>query len=192
MRTALLGGSFDPVHVGHLFIGEVARVDLGYERVVLVPASRSPHKRTAQYADADHRIRMLQLAIGERQDFTVCDWEVRNGGVSYTIDTVRHLYETMEFEGRLGLIIGDDLASGLETWKSIDELVDLVDLVVMNRESLSETEIDRPHTSVGNVRIPIAASDIRERIRRGNAYRYLVPEAVYHYIKANDLYATEN
>jgi nicotinate-nucleotide adenylyltransferase len=167
-------------------------VDLGYDRVMFIPANRSPHKRTAQYAAADHRIQMLELAIGEREDFAICDWEVRNGGVSYTIDTVRHLYETMEFDGRLGLIIGDDLAAGLETWKSIDELIELVDLVVMNRESSSETEIDRPHTSVGNVRIPIAASDIRERIRGGNAYRYLVPEAVHRYIEDNDLYETED
>lgn len=192
MRTALLGGSFDPVHVGHLFIGEVARVNLGYERVVFVPASRSPHKRAAQYADATHRIRMLELAIGERGDFTVCDWEVRNGGVSYTIDTVRHLYDTMSFDGKLGLIIGDDLAEGLETWKEIDELVDLVDIVVMNRESASETATRRPHTSVGNALIPIAASDIRAWIRAGEAYRYLVPEAVYHYIEEHELYATGN
>jgi nicotinate-nucleotide adenylyltransferase len=189
VRIGFLGGSFDPVHIGHLFIAEVARVRLGYDRVIFSPANRSPHKRDARYSDAEHRLRMLDLALSARDDFEIFDWELKNGGVSYTIDSIRHLYDTASFEGRPGLIVGDDVAGGLSSWRDIDRLVELVDIVVMSRGVSTPGRVEWPHTLVDNVRLPISASDIRDRVGNGDAFRYLVPEPVYEYIVESGLYA---
>lgn len=183
----MLGGSFDPVHIGHLFIGETVRVRLRYDRIVFSPANRSPHKREVEYTEAQHRLRMLDLAIGERVDFLVSDWETRRGGMSYTIDTVTHLYETLEIDERLGFIMGDDLVDGFETWRDVDRLAELVDLIVVRRKGGSQV-LQWPHTAVDNAVLPISASDIRNRVNTGEAYRYLVPEPVYEYIEHHDLY----
>jgi nicotinate-nucleotide adenylyltransferase len=178
------------VHNGHLFITEVIRVELGYDLIVFSPASRSPHKREARYTDAEHRLRMLSLAVDGRDDFLVSDWECRRGGLSYTIETVRHLYNEMDIDGKLGFIMGDDLVAGFESWRDVDDLVDLVDLLVVNREDEGGRRFDRPHRSVHNARLPISASSIRDRAANDGAFRYLVPEAVYHYIRTHALYSS--
>lgn len=186
MKIALFGGTFDPVHIGHLFVAEEVRINLGYDRVVFVPAYQPPHKNDAPAAGAEHRVRMLELALNEREHFLIETWEIDNEGVSYTIDTVKHLYDRYSVDGRLGLIIGDDLVDGFHTWKGADELVDMVDIIVATREG--ETSAHFRHSTIDNSRLPVSSSEVRERVRAGRAYRYLVPESVYGYIRTHDLY----
>lgn len=186
MKIAMFGGSFDPVHVGHLFIAEEARANLGYDRVVFVPAYQPPHKNDAPAAGAEHRVRMLELALDGREDFLVETWEIDNRGVSYTIDTVKHLYDSYPIDGRLGLIIGDDLVDGFHTWKGADELEDIVNIIIATREG--ETSARFRHSTIDNPPLPVSSSGVRERVKAGKAYRYLVPESVYGYIRTHALY----
>lgn len=186
MKIAILGGSFDPVHVGHLFVAEEVRINLGYDRVVFVPAYQPPHKNDAPAAGAEHRVRMLELALDGREDFLIETWEIDNRGVSYTIDTVGHLYDRHSVDGRLGLIIGDDLVGGFHTWKGAAELEDMVDIIVAAREG--KTAADFRHSTIDNSPLPVSSSEVRERVRTGKAYRYLVPEPVYGYIRTHALY----
>ncbi|NBF40404.1 MAG: nicotinate (nicotinamide) nucleotide adenylyltransferase [Spirochaetes bacterium] len=186
MKIAILGGSFDPVHVGHLFVAEEVRINLGYERLVFVPAYQPPHKNDAPAAGPEHRLRMLELALDGREDFLVETWEIDNRGVSYTIDTVRHLYDRYPVDGRLGLIIGDDLVDGFHTWKGAEELEDMVDIIIATRQG--ETSARFRHSTIDNSPLPVSSSEVRERVRAGKAYRYLVPESVYGYIRTHALY----
>lgn len=182
----MFGGSFDPVHVGHLFVAEEARINLGYDRVVFVPAHQPPHKSDAPAASAEDRVKMLEIAIGDRADFVVDTWEVEQKGVSYTIDTVRYLYDSGAVDGRLGLIIGDDLLEGFHTWKDARELAQMVDIIVATREG--ENGAHLRYSTIDNSPLPVSSSEVRERARAGKAYRYLVPESVYGYIRTHALY----
>ena len=116
-RVALLGGSFDPIHVGHLHVAEVVLASGGYDQVLFVPAHLPSHKPGAKLATAAHRLRMLQLAIAGQPRFAISDVEVRRGGVSYTVDTVRELQASGTLGARPGLVVGDDLGDELFTWR---------------------------------------------------------------------------
>lgn len=189
MKVALFGGSFDPLHVGHLFIAEEARVNLGYDRILFVPAAKPPHKSRELAATAEQRIAMLEAGLAGREDFVLDPWEIEQGGTSYTIDTVRHLLERYSDSDRLGLIIGDDLAKDFGTWRNAETLIELVDVVVANRTGERFDELlGRRHDRIDNSILPVSSSDIRERVRSGRAFRYLVPESVYEYVNTHRLY----
>jgi nicotinate-nucleotide adenylyltransferase len=182
----MFGGSFDPVHVGHLFVAEETRINLGYDQVVFVPAYQPPHKKGAPVASATARVAMLELALNGRRDFIIEDWEIEQRGVSYTIDTVRHLYETRPVDGRLGLIIGDDLVDTFYSWKDAETLEELVDIIVATREGQNGNGLR--YRTIDNSPLPVSSSEVRERVRAGKAFRYLVPESVYGYIQSHALY----
>lgn len=189
MKTAVFGGSFDPVHLGHLFIAEEIKLDLEYERILFVPAYQPPHKNNGPHASSHHRLEMLRVAIGQRRDFVVDPWEITRGGVSYTIDTVRYVLENFTISGRLGLIIGDDNAKDFNSWRESRLLLDTVDIIVAGRTGEDyDAVLGSGYRSIDNTRLPVSSSDIRSRIGAGRAYRYLVPEAVYDYIRHHHLY----
>jgi nicotinate-nucleotide adenylyltransferase len=191
----MLGGSFDPVHIGHLFIAEEARVNLGYERIIFVPAYQPPHKDGRPEADDQARLAMLRFAIAGRDDFEIETYEIDRGGVSYTIDTVGYLESRLPVTGKLGMIIGDDLVDDFHTWKNAEELKERVDIVVATRQIESA---DRPvagsapsqSARIDNSPLPVSSSEIRMRVREGRAFRYLVPERVHDYIVENGLYTS--
>jgi nicotinate-nucleotide adenylyltransferase len=189
----MLGGSFDPVHIGHLFIAEEAKVNLGYERIVFVPAYQPPHKDNRPEAGDTARLAMLQLAVNGRDDFEIEPYEIDRRGVSYTIDTVGYLEQRLPVTGKLGLIIGDDLVDGFHTWKRADELSSRVEIIVATRELIDGRSQVRHGLLKGCQRIdnsplPVSSSDIRERVRSKRAFRYLVPERVHDYISRKQLY----
>ncbi len=191
----MLGGSFDPVHIGHLFIAEEARVNLGYDRIVFVPAYQPPHKEQRPAGGDRSRIDMLRIGINGRDDFEVDTFEIDRKGVSYTYETVQYLEERLPVDGRLGLIIGEDLVADFDTWKNADELIERVDLIVATREIDGDgAEREDPCNILGRCRridnspLPVASSDIRRRVREGRAFRYLVPERVHGYIVHHGLY----
>lgn len=190
MRTALFGGSFDPVHIGHLFIAEEVRLTLKFDRVLFVPARQSPLKRKLPGATNEQRLEMLRLAIEGREDFAIAEVELGRRGPSYTIDTIRELQDAGDIGEHPGLIIGDDLTSTFAQWKEYEELRRVVRIIVAKREGLIADDSLGEYEVVDNAVIPVSSSQIRERARRGRAFRYLVPEPVYQFIETNGIYRT--
>ena len=204
VRTAILGGTFDPVHVGHLFVAEEVLHQLHYDRILFVPARLPPHKNRAPRVSAEQRLGMLSLAIEDNPTFAVDAYEMERDAVSFTIHTVRHLLESGEVKGRPGLIIGEDLIAGFEHWREADEIERLTDIILMRRPgygagaagAVEDAAVRgrpadgfaRRHFAVENLGLEVSSSGIRERIRQGKAFRYLVPESVYRYIESNRLY----
>ena len=187
MKTIIIGGSFNPVHNGHLYVSEELKIQMGYERVIFVPSNISAHKSGAELVPAHNRIEMLKLALADNTSLIdLC--EIERGGVSYMIDTVKSVKSRYKVSGRVGIFIGDDLVTGLKDWHNVEELFDVVDIVVAHRGSESELETGFTYKYINNVTINISSSDIRQRIREGKAFRYLLPESVRRYILDKGLY----
>ncbi len=185
-RVALLGGSFDPVHIGHLFIAEEVRWQFGYDTILFVPAAQPPHKQQRPAADERQRLEMLELAVSDNPAFAVEPWELQQGGVSFTIDTVRHLSERYRYP--LGLIVGDDLVDTFDQWRSADELIRSTNIIVARRDNRRLPQLLSTATALDNSALAVSSSMIRERIGRRAAFRYLVPDSVYAYIQEHTLY----
>ena len=187
MKTIIIGGTFNPIHNGHLYVSEELKLQLGYERVLFIPSNYQVHKSRAELISRDDRIKMINMAL-ENNTSTIDLCEINRGGFSYMVDTVKDISSKFSISGKIGLFIGDDLILGMKDWHNIDELLELVDIVVAHRDSEGEYNTSIPHKYLNNVSIPISSSDIRHRISSGRAFRYLVPEKVYNYILKKDLY----
>lgn len=187
LKTIIIGGTFNPIHNGHLYISEELKVQFGYERVIFVPSNYQAHKSTSDLVPAKNRIDMLRLALEDSSSLVdLC--EIERGGISYMLDTVKTIQNQYNITGRIGLFIGDDLISSLKDWHNVEELLEVVDIVVAHRESEKEIATNILHKYLDNVSISISSSKIRDRIRTGRAFRYLIPEQVYSYIKDKGLY----
>jgi nicotinate-nucleotide adenylyltransferase len=188
MRRAILGGSFDPVHFGHLVVAERLRVREALDEIIFVPAYRSPHKR-GTVAPALHRLAMLRAAVRGNPAFRISDVELRRRGPSYTIDTVR------DFAARWGerpvLLLGGDALLDLHTWREADALLHEARIVVFARPGAAAAAA-RAHalgvTYHADLLVPLASRDLRRLARTGASLRYQVPEAVRRYIEAHRLY----
>jgi len=188
MRTAVLGGSFNPVHIGHLFLAEEVKRSLGYDRVVFVPANVPAHKGASECIPGKQRLAMLERALAGVPYFALDDCELQRGGVSYTIDSIPQIAAHFPSVGKLGLIVGDDLVEGFERWKSAAELASLVEIILARRSTREPAPFPYPHHHLENLLLPISSTDIRRRISGNQAYRHIVPEAVYEYIETQGLY----
>ena len=185
-RVALLGGSFDPVHLGHLHVAEVVLATGCYDEVLFVPAHVPSHKPGA-LAAPDHRLAMLRLAIARRPGLAVSDVELRRGGVSYTVDTVRQLQRNGTLGMRPGLVVGDDLGTELDTWREAEALFGMVELLVARRTP-QPPALAFPHRRLANHPLPLSSSELRRRVRTGQVIRALVPDSVAAYIRKHGLY----
>ena len=185
-RVALLGGSFDPVHLGHLHVAEVVLATGCYDQVLFVPAYLPSHKPGA-LAAPDHRLTMLRLAVSPRPGLAVSDIELRRGGVSYTVDTVRQLQRDGTLGMRPGLVVGDDLGAELNTWREADALFGTVELLVARR-TRQVAALAFPHRRLANHPLPLSSSELRRRVRAGQVIRALVPDSVDAYIREHGLY----
>lgn len=188
MKTAILGGTFDPVHVGHLLMADEVRARLDYDQIRFVPARVPPHKPERPTAEADDRLAMLRKAVEGRPEFIVDSFELDQDGVSYTVRTLRHLIAEGTVTGRPGLIIGEDLVAGFDTWRDADEIEELADLILVRRPGPDRPPFRRKHTLIENLTLEISSTEIRDRIRAGLPFRYLVVPAVYAYIRERGLY----
>jgi nicotinate-nucleotide adenylyltransferase len=181
MRIGLLGGTFNPVHLGHLLLAETAREQLRLDRVLFVPSRVPPHKRTPDLLPAALRLGLVRLAIRGHHAFAASGLELSRPGVSYTIDTVRALKRRWP-RATLVLLVGADLLR--VRWVAWEELRRLCTLAVASRVG------DAPARLRGAYRLAmppvgISSSDIRRRLRRGQSIRYLVPEAVERSLRAH-------
>lgn len=197
----LFGGSFDPIHHGHLIVCRYAAEKLGADRVILIPSVSPPHKERAALAAVDERLGLCRLAVDEDPLFEVSDWEARRPGPNYTLHTVQHFLEAGPAGTKLYWLIGLDSLVELPSWYRVGELVSLCTLVTVgrpgsrwpSRDSLRDLmtleQIDELEAHyLDNPLIDISATDIRGRIRAGQSIRYLVPERVRESIEARGLY----
>lgn len=188
MKLLVLGGSFDPVHIGHLFLAEEVRCQFGYDRVVFVPAAEAPHKQPTGETTDRQRLEMLELAVKGNKHFLVDDCEIVRGGRSYTVETIPEINERYAPDGRMGLIIGDDLVSGFSSWRSHEQLAGMVEIIVAHRKFEERIEFEFPHRYADNLLLPISSSDIRRRIAARRAVQHIVPDPVFGYIERYELY----
>lgn len=188
MRIAILGGSFNPLHIGHLFIAEEARTVLGYEKIIFVPSNISSHKDDFTGLKPEIRLEMVEAVISGNSFFTLDDCDIKRGGVSYTIDTIADLSKKFSFTGKPGFIIGDDLLDGFSKWKNSGMLREMIDLVVVKRYLHTKPETIKPDFYIDNTILPISSTDIRNRVKEGRSIKYLVPEIVREKILENGYY----
>jgi nicotinate-nucleotide adenylyltransferase len=194
----VFGGTFDPVHWGHLAIAESAREELGLSRVLFVPAARPPHKLDRDVTRAEHRIAMLEGAIADNAAFSVSRIEVDRRGPSYTADTLVQLSDEHHGRDRLWFILSAEALEGLPTWHAPERILDVARLAVVPRAGRSAIDAawfaDRFPGRARRVRwidgpaIEVSASEIRARAAAGRSIRYLVPPAVDAYIAHHGLY----
>lgn len=198
---ALFGGTFDPIHHGHLIVARAVVEQLGYARVVLIPAPNPPHKVGRELTDATHRLEMARRAVEGEPRFDVSDIELRRPGLSYTILTVEAFRREVGPDVPLAWIIGSDSLPELHSWYRIGELVDACRIVTAVRagyetpdlsalrRTLAPEQVDRLCRDIlPTPVIEISATDIRRRVHDGESIRYLVPESVRAYIHDHNLY----
>ena len=193
----ILGGTFDPVHIGHLRMADAVYKYMKLEQVMFIPAYVAPHKVGMDIAPADDRYAMTKLAIEPYSYFTVSDLELRRSGVSYTVDTLRELHRQYP-EKQLYFIIGADSVEQLHTWNSIEEMLQLATFIgagrpgyegIMDNVVKNLGEEARQHIMLLNTpEYDVSSTDIRERIREGASLMNLVPKVVEDYIYAHGLY----
>ncbi len=187
---ALYGGSFDPVHTGHLKIARIALVELGLDKVVFIPAAASPLKRNAMQAGSEDRIEMLRLATEEEPAFVIDTREIERGGTSFTVDTVRS-FRSDSKDAKLFWILGADQLELLPNWRSIEELVSMLTFIVFKRTGFSLEKPSVPGLQLVEIEAPLmeqSSSEIRQRIAKGAATGDWLPASVGAFISAHQLY----
>ncbi len=198
MNVGILGGTFDPIHYGHLVAGEEARCALGLERILFVPSARPPHKTEYAVTPPELRVDMVRLAIADNPYFELCTIEVDRPGLSYSVDTIAALQEELGSDAKLYFILGEDALADLPTWHEPEKLLQICELIAVNRPGyhsfslrLLERQLPGVERRVHQVRIPelaIWSTELRGRVASGLPIRYLVPDAVHSYIYEHSLY----
>jgi nicotinate-nucleotide adenylyltransferase len=202
-RIGLLGGSFDPVHCGHLHVARAALAAFGLERVVFVPAARAPHKSGPPAASDEDRLSMLRLAIADEPRFSISDLELRRGGVSFTIDTVRALPKELGLSDdvEIYLLIGSDNLLGLPRWQHANELLARVHPIVVHRDGDPDRLLESVRGEVGDelfarlragyLRVPpvrVSSTELRSSPRVAMRSDEEIPAMVRAYIREHRLY----
>lgn len=188
MRIGILGGTFNPVHLGHLILAETARQALRLDRVLLVPCYRPPHKDGRELAAAAHRLAMVRLAVRGNLRLSASSIEVERGGRSYTVETLRALHRRYRGRASFVFLTGSDVMPALHQWRRVDEILRLCRFAVATRAGHA---VHRRPAGVRSFPMPaveISARDIRRRIAHGHSIRYLIPDAVAAYIRRHRLY----
>ena len=190
-RIGVLGGTFNPIHIGHLVSAQIVCERLKLDKVIFVPSYLPPNKSRRNVIDAGHRYNMVRLAIKGNRHFEVSDFEIKRKGISYSIDTLEFFYNKFSCNIRLFFIIGADNLVELHTWRRIDDILKLATFVAVNRPGTGFTE---GRIKVRTVDIPVldvSSSSIRKRIAAGKTVRYLLPDAVIRYIQKYKLYLSK-
>jgi nicotinate-nucleotide adenylyltransferase len=190
MRLALFGGTFDPVHTGHLLLAESARSAYRLDRVLFLPTGLPPHKNKP-VASAQHRLRMLRLALASNPGFHLSDWEIRKKRVVYSYETIAHARDVRP-DADLFFIVGTDMLKTIPLWKKGRTLLQQCTFLAAERLEVPWSRLPaalrRKSRRIPWPAVPIASHQIRARVKRGQSIRYQVPEAVERYIRAHKLY----
>lgn len=191
MKIGFLGGSFDPVHFGHLIAAQDVLEQYKLDRLIMVPAAQAPLKPKDVASSREDRLAMLLAAVEWDHRLEVSDYELAKGGISYTIDSVRHFREKFPHD-ELSWIIGGDQLPLLPLWKDIDQLAQMIDFIFLERPN----HPSKPHSDIPGLRlhrcdghlIEISSSELRERVQEGLSLHYFCPQKVIAYIEAKNLY----
>jgi nicotinate-nucleotide adenylyltransferase len=200
VRIGIFGGTFNPPHLGHLVCAQEAYLQLGLDRVMLIPARIPPHKPVDEEPGVEHRLEMCRLAVaGDEERFEVSDLEARREGPSFTVDTLEQLHSPMP-DTELFLIVGGDVAVGFPSWREPERVLSVATLAVAERPGTRRAAVERAIEQLrGGDRakffdmpeIGISSTMLRDRVRAGAPTRYLMPDAVRDYIDRHRLYGGE-
>lgn len=197
MRIGVYGGTFDPVHFGHLLLAEQCREQLALDEVWFVPAATPPHKPNADISEGKHRLNMLKLAVSGHPAFVVSDRELRRGGKSYTVDTLTEIQQE-DPSRELVLLIGGDSLADLPTWRETGRILQLATVVAVNR-GRTPLDVEPVVAALGEAArsrlqvlpmpaVDLSASDLRRRLAAGHSVRFMTPRAVERYALEHHLY----
>ncbi len=186
-RLGILGGTFDPIHLGHLAMAQIVLEKMKLDKIFFVPCQLPPHKSARGVTPAFHRYEMVHRAIQGNPGFAVSPFEIEKPGKSYTIDTVR--YFSGFFPGaRLFFIVGFDSFVTLKDWRKIEEILKIVDFVVVNRPGSFHNRQAIKHHTIVMPGMDVSSSYIRQCLRQQKSIRYFVPQGVLRYIENHKLY----
>jgi nicotinate-nucleotide adenylyltransferase len=196
VRLGILGGTFNPPHLGHLVCAQEAYLQLGLERVLLIPARIPPHKPVDEEPGPEHRLELCRLAVADDERFAVSNLEIRRDGPSYTVDTLEQLHSQAP-DSELFLIVGGDVAAGLPRWREPERVLSLATLAVAKRRGTPRDAIENALGSLRGgekaqffrmPRIGFSSTMVRTRVRAGQPVKYIVPDGVASYINEQRLY----
>ncbi|MFH1691635.1 MAG: nicotinate-nucleotide adenylyltransferase [Candidatus Omnitrophota bacterium] len=187
MKIGILGGTFNPIHYGHLILGEQVSGQLGLDKVIFVPSYISPHKSGHHVISVRHRLAMVELAVKENPNFRVSNIEIRRKGKSYTVDTLKELKQRYK-HAELFFICGSDLVSELPSWKNLDEILTIAKFVLAKRPGFGKRLSGKSFLKINVAQVDISSSLIRDLIKKKRSIRYLTPDSVANYIEKNRLY----
>jgi nicotinate-nucleotide adenylyltransferase len=198
-RIGIMGGTFDPIHFGHLVLAETVRESMKLDRILFIPTGDPPHKQDQPVTSAAQRMEMVKLAIDDNGDFLCSDMEVKRPGYSYTVDTLERLREEYGDGCQLFFITGADAIIEILSWKNVERISKLCTFVAaarpgINQEKLSDFLEDLPeylYNKIHVTQVPalqISSTAIREKSTVGKTIRYLLPDKVERYIRENGLY----
>ena len=200
MRLGIFGGTFDPVHYGHLLLAECAREQCRLDQVWFLPAAIAPHKQEQEPTPGNVRIEMLELALAGHEALAVSRYEVDRGGVNYTVETLTH-FRQEDPEGELFFLMGADMLWDLPHWRQADRVIELAIPVVVARPGVEEPDFDcltgiAPSERIEAIRrhvvqmpaMGLSSTEIRRRAAAGQSIRFQTPRAVERYIQSQQVY----
>ncbi|MBN1176042.1 MAG: nicotinate-nucleotide adenylyltransferase [Dehalococcoidales bacterium] len=198
MKIGVLGGTFDPIHLGHIMIAEEARQSLSLEKVILIPAGRPIFKTHRRLTPPEHRLKMVKLAAARQKYMTVYDMEIRRRGPSYTVDTLAELREQKGQQDEIYFIIGWDNLAELPKWREPERIIEMCRLAAVPRPGVPKPDLEELENRVPGIKrrtvllekpwTDISATDIRQRVAGGKSIDGMVPAPVAEYIKKHGLY----
>ncbi len=198
MKVGIMGGTFDPIHLGHLLIAEEVRIDLALDEVLFIPTGQPWMKEGRALSDVQHRLEMVRLAVASNPYFRSCSVEIDRSGPTYTVDTLTHLHQEVSHQGEYHLILGMDSFSDFLRWKEPQRILELCTLVVVGRPGYSHPDsldkgslLSKGLDKVIFLNTPtfdVSGTDIRRHVALGRSIRYRVPEEVEGYISRHGLY----
>jgi nicotinate-nucleotide adenylyltransferase len=197
-RLAIMGGTFDPIHYGHLVTAEAARSKFNLDKVVFVPSGKPPHKKEQEISSAEHRMQMTVLATITNKYFDVSKVELERQGYSYAIDTVRHFRQAYRLKTEIFFITGADAILEILSWKNVDDLIDECQFIAATRPGYEQKDVakllpEKITSRIMTISVPalaISSTDIRRRVRENQPIKYLLPEQVEDYIYKHKIYLT--
>jgi nicotinate-nucleotide adenylyltransferase len=202
-RIGIMGGTFDPIHYGHLYIAECARYEFNLESVLFIPAGEPVHKKRKDIIDAVHRLEMTRLAVHSNPFFSVSDIEVKRSGPTYTVDTLEYLHKENGEAAEFFFITGADAIIEILTWKDVARVFELCHFIAVTRPGYSLEKMNEVlncldpcfqrkihiHETSG---IMVSSTEIRQSAAKGEPVRYLLPSEVEEYIVTHALYKVES
>jgi len=190
-KIGVLGGTFDPIHVGHLVLAEQVREKFQLEQVIFIPSASPPHKTEQKLSSAEDRLKMTKLAVEGNPYFSVSDIELKREGLSYTVETLRKLKDLYK-NSEIYFLTGSDVLNEITTWKDPEEIYKLAKIVIAVRPGFdkfdSEDHFAKKSIIVNITGVDISSTQIREKVKKGESIKYLVPLKVEEYIKKRNLY----